>query len=108
MQNINLSYFASFLALCNHLDWEERAGCFTLSSWCLVTVTVLWLFLGVPWAGLQRVIVVFPDHTHLLFWWPSESYDLDYANKILFPTLRRFKFTWPSGCRGGYVLWMDK
>ena len=21
----------------------------------------------VPWVGLQRVIVVFPDHTHLLF-----------------------------------------
>ena len=33
---------------------------------------MLWLFLTVPWAGLQCVIVVFPDHvlfpdhTHLL------------------------------------------
>ena len=26
----------------------------------------LWLFLIVPWIGLQCVIVVFPDHTHLL------------------------------------------
>ena len=38
-----------------------------LSSWCLVTVNVVWLFLTVPWVGLQCVIVVFPDHTHLLF-----------------------------------------
>ena len=36
-----------------------------LSSWCLVVV--LWLFLAVPWVCLQFVIVVFPDHTHLLF-----------------------------------------
>ena len=28
---------------------------------------VLWLFLTVPWVGLQCVIVVFPDHTHLLY-----------------------------------------
>ena len=28
---------------------------------------VMWLFLTVPWAGLQFVIVVFPDHTYLRF-----------------------------------------
>ena len=28
---------------------------------------VVWLFLTVPWGCLQFVIVVFPDHTHLLF-----------------------------------------
>ena len=33
---------------------------------CLVTVNVLWLFLTVPRVGLQCVIVVFSDHTHLL------------------------------------------
>ena len=27
---------------------EESAGWFTLSSWCLVTVIVLWLFLTLP------------------------------------------------------------
>ena len=27
----------------------------------------MWLFLAVPWVCLQIVIVVFPDHTHLLF-----------------------------------------
>ena len=37
-----------------------------LSYRCIVTINVLWLFLTVPWIGLQRVIVVFPDHTHLL------------------------------------------
>ena len=37
----------------------------SLSSWCLVIV--VWLFLVVPVVCLQFVIVVFPDHTHLLF-----------------------------------------
>ena len=38
----------------------------SLSSWCLVIV--VWLFLAVPWACLlQFVIVVLPDHAHLLF-----------------------------------------
>ena len=37
-----------------------------LSYRCIVTINVLWLFLTVPWIGLQCVIVVFPDHTHLL------------------------------------------
>ena len=36
-----------------------------LSSWCLVMVEQL--FLAVPRGCLQFVIVVFPDHTHLLF-----------------------------------------
>ena len=36
-----------------------------LSSWCLVVVGRL--FLTVPRGCLQFVIVVFPDHTHLLF-----------------------------------------
>ena len=38
-----------------------------LSYTCIVTINVLWLFLAVTWVGLQCVIVVFPDHTHLLF-----------------------------------------
>ena len=46
---------------------EERVGCFTLSSWCLVIVIVVWLFLKVLEADLPCVIVVFPDHTHLHF-----------------------------------------
>ena len=39
-----------------------------LSFGCLATVNVTWFFLTVPWVGLQFVIVVFPDHTHLLFY----------------------------------------
>ena len=34
-----------------------------LSSWCLMLV--VWLL--VPWLCLQFVIVIFPDHTDLLF-----------------------------------------
>ena len=32
---------------------------------CSVTVNVMWLFLMVQLVGLQCVIVVFPDHTHI-------------------------------------------
>ena len=38
-----------------------------LSYGCLVTVNVLWLFLMAPWVGLRCLIVVFLDHTHLIF-----------------------------------------
>ena len=44
---------------------RELVALLTLSSWCLVIV--VWLFLALPWVCLQFVIVVFPDHTHLLF-----------------------------------------
>ena len=44
---------------------RELVALLNLSSWCLVMVE--WLFLTVPWGCLQFVIVVFPDHTHLLF-----------------------------------------
>ena len=37
-----------------------------LSYRCIVTINVLWLFLTVPWAGMQCVIVILPYHTHLL------------------------------------------
>ena len=38
-----------------------------LSYRCSVTINVLWFFLAVPCVGLQCVVVVFPDHTHLIF-----------------------------------------
>ena len=44
---------------------KELVALLYLSSWCLVMVERL--FLAVPWGCLQFVIVVFPDHTHLLF-----------------------------------------
>ena len=44
---------------------RELVALLSLSSWCLVMV--VWLFLAVPWVCLRFVIVVFLDHTHLLF-----------------------------------------
>ena len=44
---------------------RELIALLGLSSWCLVVVERL--FLAVPWGSLQFVIVVFPDHTDLLF-----------------------------------------
>ena len=43
---------------------RELIALLNLSSWCLVMVERL--FLAVPQGSLQFVIVVFPDHTHLL------------------------------------------
>ena len=43
------------------------AALLLLSYRCIVTINVLWLFLAVPRFGLLCVIVVFPDHTRLLF-----------------------------------------
>ena len=43
----------------------ELVALLSLSSWSLVIAG--WLFLVVPRVCLQFVIVVFPDHTHLLF-----------------------------------------
>ena len=47
---------------------RELIALLNLSSWCLVMVERL--FLAVPRGCLQFVIVVFPDHTHLLFLGP--------------------------------------
>ena len=44
---------------------RELIALLNLSFWCLVMVERL--FLAVPWGCLRFVIVVFPDHTHLLF-----------------------------------------
>ena len=44
---------------------RELVALLNLSSWCLVMVELL--FLAVPWGCLHFVIVVFPDQTHLLF-----------------------------------------
>ena len=44
---------------------RELVALLNLSFWCLVMVE--WLFLAVPWGCMRFVIVVIPDHTHLLF-----------------------------------------
>ena len=46
----------------------ERAGSFTLLVFrCHVVVSVLCLFLTLPWVGLQCMSVTFPGQFHLLF-----------------------------------------
>ena len=57
---LGLSGFAMIL-----MGKRELDVLLSLSSWCLVIV--VWLFLTMPLGCLQFVIVVFPDHTHLLF-----------------------------------------
>ena len=44
---------------------RELVALLNMSSWCLVMVERL--FLAVTWGCLRFVIVVLPDHTHLLF-----------------------------------------
>ena len=46
---------------------RELIALLNLSSWCLVMVEGL--FLAVPPGCLLFVIVVLPDHTHLLLFW---------------------------------------
>ena len=53
------------LWLYNHLDEEERAGCFGLFVF-LVSRDCCGALLTIPRVCLQSVIVFFPDHTHLL------------------------------------------
>ena len=66
--------FFCYALLCFHSSFaiilkrkRKLVALLLLSYRCNVTINVLWLFLTVPWVGLQCVIVVFPDHTHLLF-----------------------------------------
>ena len=53
---------------------RELIALLTLSSWCFVMVERL--FLAAPRGCLQFLIVVFPDHTYLLFFLFSISNDI--------------------------------
>ena len=64
MFSFTLRYVHSSIAIIL-MGKRELVALLNLSSWCLVMVE--WLFLAVPWDYLRFVIVVFPDHTHLLF-----------------------------------------
>ena len=59
-RSYSLTIFAIIL-----IGKRELVALLNLSPWCIVMVE--WLFLAVPWGCLQCVIVVFPDHTNLLF-----------------------------------------
>ena len=67
---------------------RELVALLLLSYKRLFTVNVLRLFFTVPWVGLQCVIVVFPDHTHLL------------SDIILFKTGITKMMTSLRGCAG--------
>ena len=61
-----MRYFVSYTSFAIILMGKrELVALLFLSSWCLVSV--VWFLLAVPWVCLQFVIVLFPDHTHLLF-----------------------------------------
>ena len=69
-----LSVHSSFAII---LKRKRKLAALLLFSYrCSVTIKVMWLFLTVPWVGLQCVIVVFPDHTHLLFYIKCDSWPL--------------------------------
>ena len=53
---------------------RELVALLNLSSWCRVMVERL--LLAVPWGCLRFVIVVFPDHTHLLFLVSAKCYHI--------------------------------
>ena len=61
---LTLLYVRSCIAIIL-MGKRELVSLLNLSSWCLVMVE--WHFVVVPWGCLRFVIVVFPDHPHLLF-----------------------------------------
>ena len=61
---VTLYYVHSSIAIIL-IGKRELVALLNLSSWCLVMVEQL--FLAVSRCCLRFVIVVFPDHTHLLF-----------------------------------------
>ena len=68
---------------------RELIALLNLSSWCLVMVEPL--FLAVPRGCLQFVIVLFPDHTHSLFFKPS-------SKLFLLTSWRRYCFCGSLDC----------
>ena len=62
MKSLNFTQTLKHIIL---MGKRELVALLNLSSWCLVMAE--WLFLAVPWGCLRFVIVVFSDHTHLLF-----------------------------------------
>ena len=61
-----------YALLCVHFSFaiilkrkRKLVALLLFSFGCIVIVNVKWLFLTIPWVGLQYVIVEFPDHTHL-------------------------------------------
>ena len=64
---------------------RELVALLNLSSWCLVMVERL--FLAMPQGCLRFVIVVFPDHTHLLFFIFGVSFFFSFSFGLVFVDL---------------------
>ena len=82
-----LSLFC-YALLCVHSSFaiilkrkRKLVALLNVSSWCLLMVERL--FLRVPWDCLRFVIVVFPDHTHLLLTSFRDFIILDHKSKCL-------------------------
>ena len=76
---------------------RELVALLNLSTWCLVMVSRL--FLAVPQGCLRFVIVVFPDHTKLLFL-KKRSYDII----LHFIKIVRLFLQWPQMATKHHVL----
>ena len=78
-----LLYFHSSIAIIL-MGKRVLVALLNLSAWCIVIAE--WLFIVVPWGCLQFVIVIFPDHTHLLFLEKCEVYSTQKAKFRRFGT----------------------
>ena len=58
-----MHYFVSII----QMSTRAPVAFLYLPPWCLMTVSILWLFRVVLRISLQCVIEVFPDHTHFLW-----------------------------------------
>ena len=76
-----LLYVHSSFAI-NLMAKRKLVALLSISSWCLVIV--VFLFLEVPWACLQFLIVVFPDHAHLLFLSVVCDCDISWSHSLTF------------------------
>ena len=67
---------------------RELVSLLNLSPWYLVMVERL--FFAVPWGCLRFVIVVFPDHTHLIFITLSRGLYIFQANTLALCKIKQF------------------
>ena len=85
---------------------RELVALLNLSSWCLVMVERL--FLAVPRGCLRFAIVVFPDHTHLLFLGENENIlipsNSPKIGKSLVQLMRMAMSIWLKWIQGDYII----
>ena len=80
-----LCVYSSFAIILNRT--RKLFALLLLSYRCIVTINVLWLFLTVLWVGLQCVIVVFPDHTHLFFYY-DRALNLSMLQELVYNVIK--------------------